>query len=1204
MRLSRLSLFGFKSFADRTDVVFEAGITAIVGPNGCGKSNVSDAIRWVLGEQSARQLRGERMEDVVFAGNAKRKPLGFAEVSITLDGTNGHLNIPYEDVNVTRRLFRSGESEYLLNRNPCRLRDITETFIDTGLAGEPYALIEQGTIGSIVNARPLDRRVFIEEAAGIMKYKIKKRAAVGKLDAASQNLTRIQDVIRELERQRGSLKRQAAKAERYRALEARAGELRVTLKRMERRQLTAALRALAEQEVPLRHELEALRARIAAGEADLHGMRLRAVEEERALAQAQEALAELRNRMARGEGALRTFEQEMADLARREAEGTERAAGLARRIEEAEAAARLAAERLAALGAEAAAHEAALAELVAGGEGLEAGHGAAVAALGEARSAAFRAAAELGMRRTRLATLEERRRAQQSQAARTADQLAGVHQERSAADARIADQSGRMAALAARRDALAADLDATRHRAAEAEAAVAAAAAAVAEARETLERLRARQESLAELERSREGYDAGHRFLLEARGSSADLAAISGTLSDALEPAAGYERAIEALLGARLQALCVEDPAAASPILAMLEGAQRGRATLVAARLPWNGAGTWPESAAALLRARVADLPDGVRARVRGLARDLATPVGGADLVGRLLGDGVVVDDLDAALALAPHLPPPFAIATVRGELLDHRGTVTGGSASAGILVRRREARDLSEMVAEGERGLAEAERRHAGHQAEHRSAQEEVVRLDAALRALDLEALGVEKDLEQHRSVASRLGQQLDLFGFELGELQAEMARLAADVAAGREEIAEAEAAAAAADARVGEAQGEVERLHAARAALAAQIADRRVAASEARARAEAEERVAAGARGEAAQLAAARAGVEADAAAARTRRDELHGLMAALRAELQAAAGEERLRDAALVEAREARQASLARESALEVEIHGARAAEAERARALGALEVRRAEVAKELDLLDASLADEHGLAPADLEGLTPDDLPADADAVRAELEEVRVRMAEMGAVNLAALEEYAALNQRYEFLTGQADDLTRSVDSLRATITEINKTITLRFDETLTAVNGHFDAYWKRLFGGGTAELKLVPVEGHEEAGVEMLLRIPGKRAVTLSLLSGGERALAALALLLALFAVHPSPFCVLDEVDAPLDDANVERFANLLREMAATTQIIVITHNKRTMEAADVLYGVTMEEEGISKLMVVRLTDVPEPEAMAA
>jgi len=1203
MRLEKLTLFGFKSFADRTELAFEAGVTAIVGPNGCGKSNIADAIRWALGEQSARQLRGDRMDDVIFAGNAKRKPLGFAEVSLTLAGTNGHLTTAYEDVNVTRRLFRSGESEYLLNRGQCRLRDITELFLDTGLGGEPYALIEQGTIGSIVNARPLDRRIFIEEAAGIMKYKIKKRTALHKLEAASQNLTRVQDIIRELERQRGSLKRQAAKAERYRSLESRAGELKIALKAVERRQLAAEIQSLAAEEAPLRQDLEALRARIAAGEADLQRLRLQAVAEEQAVAEAQEALFALRNRLERDEGELRTMDQELLDLGRREGEGTERAAALARRILEAEAAIRAAGDRLAGLAAEAAGHEAALAELVAAVEAMEAGHAAALAALNDARAAAFQAAAEVSVRSSRLATLKERRRLLEAQASRMAEQLAGVRDERSAADARLQDQAARVADLAARRAGLAGELEAARQRAAEAESALAAAGAGVVTAREALERLRARQESLAELERGLEGYDAGHRYLLEARASEPSLSAILGPLSEVLDPMAGYERAIEALLGARLQALCVPEPAAAGRILGALNAAGAGRATLVATSLPWNGTGGWPEAAGANLRARLAGLEEPLRGRVHGPARDFVAPLGSEEIVGRLLGDGVIVADLETALALAPRLAHPFAIATLGGEVVDHRGTLTGGPPGAGILVRRREARDLAGHVAEAERTLASAEGHQARLQGEQRAAAEEVARLDGALRSLELEALGVEKDLEQHRSAASRLGQQLDLFGFELGELQAEMARLGAEIDGVQEGLSAAEAAAEAAQARAAEAQGDVERLQGAREGLAAQVADRRVAASEARTRAEAEERAAAAARHEAAHLASERDGVEADVAAAGGRRAELTDAMTALRAALQQAAGEERARGAALVQAREARADSQAREEALEAEVRQARTAEGERARALGALEVKRAEVGTALDLLDAALNEEHHLAPADLARLEEAGLPADTEAVRLELEEVRRRMAEMGAVNLAALEEYAALNQRYEFLTHQADDLVRSVDSLKATIAEINKTITTRFDETLHAVNGHFDAYWKRLFGGGHAELRLVPVEGQEEAGVEMYLRIPGKRSVTLSLLSGGERALAALALLLALFAVRPSPFCVLDEVDAPLDDANVERFANLLREMAASTQIIVITHNKRTMEAADVLYGITMEEEGISKLMVVRLADVEQAAAAA-
>src|SRR5574342_378926 len=317
MQLSKISLFGFKSFADKIDLSFEPGVTAIVGPNGCGKSTISDAIRWALGEQSAKLLRGDRMDDLIFAGNSRRKPLGLVEVSLTLTRNEGALPTEYEEVNVTRRLYRSGESEYLLNRVPCRLRDITDLFIDTGLAGEPYALIEQGSIGNVVNARPADRRVLIEEAAGIMKYKTKKRAALNKLEATEQNLLRIRDVIAEVERQRNSLKRQANKAERYRELDRRATELKLYLKFREHAALWEELQTVLASLTPLQETLVGLRAGIAASEAALEARRLDALHQEQAVAAAQEAVYAIRGRIDRDEAELRNLAQQIDAAARR-----------------------------------------------------------------------------------------------------------------------------------------------------------------------------------------------------------------------------------------------------------------------------------------------------------------------------------------------------------------------------------------------------------------------------------------------------------------------------------------------------------------------------------------------------------------------------------------------------------------------------------------------------------------------------------------------------------------------------------------------------------------------------------------------------------------------------------------------------------------------------------------------------------------------
>jgi chromosome segregation protein len=1200
MHLTKISLFGFKSFADKVELSFEPGVTGVVGPNGCGKSNVSDAIRWALGEQSAKLLRGDRMDDLIFAGNGHRKPLGLAEVSLTFTRNGGALPTEYEEVNVTRRLYRSGESEYLLNKVPCRLRDITDLFIDTGLAGEPYALIEQGSIGSVVNARPADRRVLIEEAAGIMKYKTKRRAAGNKLESTEQNLLRIRDVIAEVERQRNSLKRQANKAERYKQLDVRATELKLFLKYREHAGLWEELQGILGRLGPAQQLLTGVRAGIGATEAALEERRLHAVTEERAVATAQESLFDLRNRSDRDEAELRNVIQQLADAARRQAEHEAALAGLGQT-----------AQRLLASieggAATAAEHErdvtALEAKLEADGQAVretDAILAAAVAALEQMRHQAAHRSGQLALKRNELATLLERHRQMTAQSERLRHQRAEAASQREGAEASSTAEETRRQEATERQSRALADREAAQVEAARAREARRHLENEIAGLVADVERQRGRLSSLRELRLEFADFSEGNKLLLQA-GRDRRVGGILGPLAEALETAPRYEKALEAILGAHLQGVRVQTWREAQEALAHLFRSGQGRATLVGPTP--TGEGTWGHRLHAELAAQVADLPKELLGQVEGLALDVIKSFEGATpWVAHLLADAVIVGTLDAALAVARELPGPFTLATLAGEVLTHRGTLTGGTpAPQGLLGQRRELRELEEALAISEVGLSGLREALAIVSEDVAGAERAVESAGMAERQADLDLLAIEKDLAARRADELRLSQQLELFGIELQTVEADLARIEREMGALRATLSEGEAAVAELHAGIAGREREATGLRERREEAAVSLNDQRVALASRVARRDetlrdltrmrqelqaAEEQIGQFTR-EAAELTVRRAAQEVE-------RDRLREGLAVLRRD-------EEERQAALVRAQETRAAGQETIARLEDELRAKRREESELSAEVAALDTRRGEVKATLARLELDLVEAHGLGTAELrERFAASDL--EVETAKTELEELRVKLAELGPANLGALEEYQALCQRYEFLTTQAEDLTRSVTSLRQAIGEINKTIETLFNSTLDAVNQHFDHFWRRLIGGGSAQLRLVePVEpdGDEisrpddEPGVEMLVRFPGKRPTVLSLLSGGERALAALSLLLALFAVRPSPFCVLDEVDAPLDDTNVDRFVTLIREMAQQSQFIAITHNKRTMEAADLLYGVTMEEEGVSKVISVRM-----------
>ena len=709
-----------------------------------------------------------------------------------------------------------------------------------------------------------------------------------------------------------------------------------------------------------------------------------------------------------------------------------------------------------------------------------------------------------------------------------------------------------------------------------------------------VERQRGRLGSLHELRTQFADFEEGNRLLLQA-GRDRRLEGILGPLAEILEVSPRHEKALEAILGTHLQAVRAETWADAKEALAHLFRSGQGRATLVSP-MP-SGEGTWEQQVRDGLAAQVADLPKELQGQVEGMALDhLRAPQGSEPWLRNLLADALIVSDLDAAQAVARELPGPFILATLAGEVLSHRGTLIGGTpAPQGLLAQRRELRELEEALATSELGVAGLREALAVVSEDVATAERAVETAGAAERQAELDLLAIEKDLVAKRAEEARLSQQLELFGIELQAVEADLGRIRGEVETLRGIVAAGEAEAGELSGAIAARDAEVASLRQSREGAATHLAEQRVILASRTAHRDETLRDLARMRNDLSASEAETTRLTQETADLASRQAGMSERSERLRETVSSLHGDEETRGTALVQMQEARAATQEAIRQLEETLRTKRHEEMALGEEIAALGTRRGELKTAMTLLEQSLWEEHNVSLPELRERFAE-TTWEIETAQTELETLRVKLAELGPANLGALEEYEALCQRHEFLTSQATDLTNSVGSLRQAIAEINKTIQALFDATLATVNQHFDHYWRRLIGGGNAQLRLVePAEGEadQEPGVEMILKIPGKRATILSLLSGGERALAALSLLLALFAARPSPFCLLDEVDAPLDDSNVERFVSVIKEMSQTAQFLVISHNKRTMEAANVLYGVTMEEEGISKVISVRM-----------
>jgi chromosome segregation protein len=1179
MRLESIVLHGFKSFGHRTVVKVLPGITAVVGPNGCGKSNISDAVRWTLGEQSAKTLRGQKMEDLIFHGSASHKPVGLAEVELTFSN-DGTLSVPWSEIAVGRRLYRTGESEYVLNGGESRLRDILDLFAGTGANPRAYSVMDQDKLNHVLTAKPHERRVFIEEAAGIARYKQQRNETQGKLDGARQNLLRVRDVMDEVKRQLGSLERQARRAQQYKALEVERRELALTLLaadyallKREGDRLGGQIAEAGDREAQLRARI----AQLAARDASQRGVIL---ESDHRLADARGALQKVQSELER---LLERREQmgiqvrEAADEARRLADeighASERLRGIADERERIRAALaeaeRLVGERAVTVRELEARMERHRAGLATERDRAEALRLEQVRIAGE-RTDLMRSAGELRERELQLTRRRDRLAAERGEALAEGERLSvgrvAIEVARDQARADLATLRGERDQAQAEARRLAEALEDVERR--------------IAESRVALAAKRSSLEALRQLEQAREGYGAGVRAMF---ADGARASGVVGTVADVLDVPPELERAVEAVLGERLQWIVVERFDDARAAVAYLRSIDAGAATFVPLEhLPAGG----PES-----------LDNGARWIVPRVSARWA------GLVPYLLDHVAVVEHLDEAEARWRKNGVVATYVTPAGEVLAPSGRLRGGGAddaettgAHSLLARKRQIRELDDEVALLDSAVVGLQTSAAGIGSELGALRARLVAVEGTIQARETALVAGEKDLEQAAREIERVGRHAETVRIETAQVDAEyesatevLGRLEQRIAAAREAEAGRESAMATLRAAIDAGQEQetalvteltacrvdaasvAERVEALRRELGRldeieSDLDQRLGQARARDGQVAERRVWLGEERERTDAAAREVAVERDRAEAETRQaSEQHEVLLA-----EARAVEQELRG---VEA-DARR--------LVESIHELELAATER-------RVRREELAQEA--LRTYGVDETVL-------LERHDGERDLDAVRVRLTELTDRLGSIGPVNLVADEEYRELDERLTFLRTQHDDLSASIKDLEKALRGMTRTAQERFLQAFQEINARFSEIFERLFAGGRAELRLVEAEeGGDplDTGVELMAQPRGKRLQSSTLLSGGERALTGLALLFAIFYFRPSPFCILDEVDAPLDDANIHRFLRVLRELTTQTQFLVITHNRATMEAADVLYGVTMEEPGLSKLVSVNLAE---------
>jgi len=1177
MYLKTLEIVGFKSFAEKTRLEFEPGMTAIVGPNGCGKSNVSDAIRWVLGESRPTAIRGSSMEDCIFNGTDSHKPLGMAEVSLTLGDCEKEFDLGLNEVSVTRRVFRSGESDYFINKKACRRKDIQRLFMDTGIGTDAYSVMEQGKIDRVLSSRPDDRRAVFEEASGITKYKTDKQEALRKLDQTDANLLRLADVIREVKRQIISLQRQAGKAQRFKTLQEELRGLDIYSTRHRLKELSTRIDEIRAQLETSRLKVNDTHYKIEAANGETDALRAELQQLENAIGGAMDDAMRVKNELERAQHTIRTNTERITELETLAQQNTKESEEAQNRLTQHRASLDEVVQMMQSAETERVAAKAELETATARQRETEARVQSSREALNQLRNESMTLDSRIGRLQNELSEIDAKERASVIRK----EQLASEKNSLERSLASYQERSEQMTAMAEELKISVTDqqeaMDELRDRRSSAAEKIQTLEKEISELQRQLADKNARLEMV--FEARKEGFPAGAQHLLDSGNEN-----VIGPLAEQLTAAQGYETALEAVLRPWMDALIVRTRADARNVLTLLAEGNQGAVRLLAAD------GDAPSAAENSLLSKIS-CADEIR-----------------PLAARLLANVIVAENLQTVPLT---LPAGSVFVTPRGEILTAEGAAEfwkPEDGEANPLGRHHLREQLQNEIQTLEKSLSDKRHLHEALRAEQSGTGDA---LEAAQRDLDErrrslaiqqgESQVIARELKQSRDRVETVTYEFNKLMEQKGSGEDRRTAVAREGAEARDKLAQtrqqistqtemlnaleeqrSNVLSETSECRVQYSQHEqhIESLKSRRQPLEARLRELQELIEErTRGVSSYQQRVA--------QLKTA--SIEAE--------EKIEPLSEAVRV------AETKLAEARLVRERQTAALSEREQSlrTLQNELETLQTGKT-------GMEVELAEQRmRHQNLLDRLTSTWH---------ITPEDLarepePKWEEDIKPSMEEIEIRVAEhrakldaMGPVNLVAIEEHAELEERFAFLSQQEADLISAKDQLTDMIKKINATTTELFKDTFDKVNDNFGVIFEQLFGGGSAKLVLVDETNVLESGIEIIARPPGKKLQTISLLSGGERTMTAVALLFALFKVKPSPFCVLDEMDAALDEANVSRFVKMVKGFLTQSQFVLITHSRQTISAADVIYGVTMPVRGVSRTMSMKFSDYQDSDVAKA
>ena len=1166
MRIEKIELIGFKSFADKTVFTLHPGITCIVGPNGCGKSNIVDAFRWVLGEQSAKSLRGEKMEEVIFNGSSTKKPKGMAEVSMVIAGLNGVSsgNGQGRDyfVTVSRRLYRSGESEYMINKNTCRLKDIRDIFLDTGLDFRSYSILEQGRIGEIINSKPNERRFIIEEVAGVMKYKVRKAEALSKLESSRLNLVRITDIITEVKKQINILDRLAKKAERYKKLSSEMRAIELKLARNEYQQIKDALALILQEYHGLKEKEAVTSTEISENENRTESRRLALLEREKALELAQKdfqgmerEISEVERSLAVGRNDTTNLREYELKLVKQEEETELRRNEISGKCDELR-------KNLERLSEEMAAHAEVLNEKAETFRDVEEALVEKEERLEEGRREIFRISEqvsnlrnELGRHQASFESLERREASSQKDAEESRKILANVESSISNVESGIHGSNNEVLLLGEKKEMLIGELSGSKGRLEELQ-------KALSEAREDLASYTSRLDSLKEIV-----FDMPTRELI----SSGTEVRLLASVSEIIEVEAAYEKAVESALSEKADSFILGSVEDVENAVISVKDKEIGKTAFISIAPPQV---VIPP-----------DPPPGIFGRALEFVR---VKEGYEKIVENLLGGVLIVKDLKTAFALRAG-DGNFVFVTLEGEVLESSGVVVVGGWK-GIFMRRREIRELEETIQMKKDDIEKISHETQDILGIITGKEETVKAVETSLHNLEKEISLSRLTIENYTEEKERLSRKIAYLSLELEEAAKEKESLKAIVVDAQQRMQVVES-------RKEEAESGTVLLQEEMVRIKSEIEDHRSEVTELKLLTASKREKVEAIRNEIDSSVKIREDLEQKKSDLRSERESVLVRISGREAEILEQEGRLRklVADADTVRvdiAGKREDIEKENEDLIAIE-HGLKAlrqeAAAMRSR-ISELDVQRAEHKMRIENIAENVRNNYGTEIEDIE------LHEVSQEEEARLSELRDKIQEMGAVNLGTLDEYEELRTRYDFMTKQHDDLTRSIAELEEAISKINSTTRKRLREAFEVLNAKFGEIFVTLFGGGRAELVLTEENNILESGIDIIVQPPGKKLQNIHLLSGGEKALTALSIQFASFLIKPTPLCILDEADAPLDESNTERFSKMLDSLSSETQFIVVTHNRTTMSVAQHLYGITMEEAGVSKVISMQLAEV--------